>query len=290
MKKEKIRRILSVVAVVLLIISIVLMAFLPVFVDRGEKRKASAVNPNVYKVNVNLLQGRNLIFGSRYRFYAVGFPMTFDPAFVGSSVVLHRSHIQDYLASVNCSMINKIHVSVAYSFTSGDYGFPAYSGTVTSGISLIPGVDYLSPAETFDNSHSISFDWEISDLDIPVSSLRDFVYIWLARDDSLQNKPVIINTMCFVVNDLYRIYYFSSASSLALVEDESHSAGYNEGYGMGYNLGQSEQLKNPVIFFLDPVDKFMNVKLFGSISLGSVFRVALSVMVMLLFLKMFSGG
>ncbi|MBD5585736.1 MAG: hypothetical protein HDQ88_11690 [Clostridia bacterium] len=66
--------------------------------------------------------------------------------------------------------------------------------------------------------------------------------------------------------------------------------GYDIGYDKGYNEGISKQLVNPVSFFLDPVSQFMNTKLFGELSIGSAFNVALFVLVAVMFVKMFAGG
>ena len=72
--------------------------------------------------------------------------------------------------------------------------------------------------------------------------------------------------------------------------DEQLQAKYDEGYAAGYNMGQSEQLVNPLSYFIAPVQTFLDTKLFGVVSIGTVLNVALFVSIALIFIKMFAGG
>lgn len=67
-------------------------------------------------------------------------------------------------------------------------------------------------------------------------------------------------------------------------------AGYNSGYTAGLNKGQSETLSNPVSFFLEPLNSFMSIDLFGQFSVGDVFSVVLFVCLGIIVIKMFAGG
>ncbi len=66
--------------------------------------------------------------------------------------------------------------------------------------------------------------------------------------------------------------------------------GYTNGYADGLNKGQSDSVLNPVIIFIEPVHRFMNTPLFGSITLGVAFNVVLFVAIACIFIKMFAGG
>ena len=65
---------------------------------------------------------------------------------------------------------------------------------------------------------------------------------------------------------------------------------YSEGYASGYNVAQTEKLSNPLSFFIDPIQTFLDMKLFGVISLGSILSIALFILVAIIFLKIFAGG
>ncbi len=71
---------------------------------------------------------------------------------------------------------------------------------------------------------------------------------------------------------------------------EGYNTGYDEGHKDGVNLGQSTQLSNPVNFMLKPVSDFLNIKLFGVVSLGTIFNIVMFVFVATIFIKMFAGG
>lgn len=71
-------------------------------------------------------------------------------------------------------------------------------------------------------------------------------------------------------------------------EGENH--GYNNGYTDGYDSGASSTLLNPISIFIEPVDNFLGVDIFGTVSIGDILSVILFVLVALIFVKMFAGG
>lgn len=71
---------------------------------------------------------------------------------------------------------------------------------------------------------------------------------------------------------------------------EGYQAGYNAGYSEGYNKGQTENFVNPVQYLIQPVQAFLDTKLFGSFSFGSFLSVGLFVLIALIFIRMFAGG
>lgn len=87
--------------------------------------------------------------------------------------------------------------------------------------------------------------------------------------------------------------FYSHASLYSLSNGDSGSSydeGYQVGYSEGYNKGQTEQLVNPLSYFIAPVQTFLDTKLFGVVSIGTVLNVALFVSIALIFIKMFAGG
>lgn len=84
-------------------------------------------------------------------------------------------------------------------------------------------------------------------------------------------------------------------------ETQGHVDGYNEGYEVGkvdgYELGYSDGMdvgfvnnSSVITYFLAPVATFMEMKLFGIVSLNSVFSVVLFVLIATVFIKLFAGG
>lgn len=71
--------------------------------------------------------------------------------------------------------------------------------------------------------------------------------------------------------------------------DKGHADGYEDGYNKGKLDGTTVDL-NPISIFLEPVSAFMNIKLFGFVSLGLVFNIVLFVSLALIFIKLFAGG
>lgn len=72
--------------------------------------------------------------------------------------------------------------------------------------------------------------------------------------------------------------------------EEGYSDGYTRGHSDGLNLGQSVGIANPVSFFFDTTQTFLDIKLFGVVSIGGVLSVLLFVGVALAFIKMFGAG
>lgn len=72
--------------------------------------------------------------------------------------------------------------------------------------------------------------------------------------------------------------------------DNADDAAFDRGYASGYNAAQTDKLSNPLSFFIDPVQQFLDMKLFGVISLGSILSIALFILVAVIFLKIFAGG
>lgn len=71
--------------------------------------------------------------------------------------------------------------------------------------------------------------------------------------------------------------------------DKGHADGYQDGYNKGKADGTTVDL-NPISIFLEPVSAFMNIKLFGFVSLGLVFNIVLFVSLAIIFIKLFAGG
>lgn len=80
--------------------------------------------------------------------------------------------------------------------------------------------------------------------------------------------------------------------SYNIVTSDVNSDAYRLGYEQGYNKGVSESLPDiePWQVIVDGLDTFMNIKLFGSISLGTVLKVGLSLILVGLIIKVFLGG
>lgn len=77
--------------------------------------------------------------------------------------------------------------------------------------------------------------------------------------------------------------------------NEGQSSGYESGYNTGYNIGYNKGLSqtayaNPISYFLEPVQTFLDLHFFGEISIGQVFSIALFVLIALMFIKLFAGG
>lgn len=85
----------------------------------------------------------------------------------------------------------------------------------------------------------------------------------------------------------YKFYISFGDSSL-----QQYNLGYNHGYELGYNKGLSESLPDiePWQVIVDGLDSFMNIKLFGSISLGTVLKIGLAMLLVGLVIKIFLGG
>lgn len=80
-----------------------------------------------------------------------------------------------------------------------------------------------------------------------------------------------------------------SPDDLKAEYDKGHADGYRDGYNKGKADGSTVDL-NPISIFLEPVSAFMNIKLFGFVSLGLVFNIVLFVSLAIIFIKLFAGG
>lgn len=76
----------------------------------------------------------------------------------------------------------------------------------------------------------------------------------------------------------------------------SFSEVYEEYYRCGYNKGKIDGIASvptgfdPVGIIIEPVAKFLNIKLFGDFGIGHFLLVAVAVSITLIFLKIFAGG
>ena len=77
-----------------------------------------------------------------------------------------------------------------------------------------------------------------------------------------------------------------------LKDNSSLNASYDRGFQAGYNKGISETLDDvsPWGVLVNGLDNLMNIKLFGSISIGTVFKIGLSMLLVGLVIKVFLGG
>lgn len=80
--------------------------------------------------------------------------------------------------------------------------------------------------------------------------------------------------------------------NFSIITSQENSQLYRLGYEEGYNKGLSESLSDiePWQVIVDALDTFMNIKLFGTISLGTVLKVGLSLLLVGLIIKIFLGG
>lgn len=83
---------------------------------------------------------------------------------------------------------------------------------------------------------------------------------------------------------------YSRGYQAGFEDGTKRSDGYEAGVADGIDAGLSQQLKNPIEFLLKPVQEFLNMKLFGVISLGSFVAIGLFVLIAVIFIKMFAGG
>lgn len=90
----------------------------------------------------------------------------------------------------------------------------------------------------------------------------------------------------------YRYFKLSDLCNFGASPDDlkaEYDKGFNAGYDKGKLDGSSVDL-NPISLFLQPIQTFLDVELFGTFSIGAVLSTALFVYVALLFIKMFAGG
>lgn len=93
-------------------------------------------------------------------------------------------------------------------------------------------------------------------------------------------------------NDYSNYYYFQDLCG-GPVSPDVLKAEYDKGFKAGYDKGKLDGSPvdlNPISVFLEPVSAFLNIKLFGFVSLGLVFNIVLFVSLALIFIKLFAGG
>lgn len=102
--------------------------------------------------------------------------------------------------------------------------------------------------------------------------------------------PILFNHYkYFNLSDLCDLGGSCSPDDLKAEYDKGHADGYEDGYNKGKLDGTTVDL-NPISIFLEPVSAFMNIKLFGFVSLGLVFNIVLFVSLAIIFIKLFAGG
>lgn len=74
--------------------------------------------------------------------------------------------------------------------------------------------------------------------------------------------------------------------------NQSYILGYNYGYEQGYQKGVSASLSDisPWDVLVNGLDSFFNIKLFGSISIGTIFKIGVSTLLIGFIIKIFLGG
>lgn len=95
-------------------------------------------------------------------------------------------------------------------------------------------------------------------------------------------------------NDYSDYYYYQDLCGVGgSCSPDDLKAEYDKGFNAGYDKGKLDGTivdLNPISVFLEPVSAFMNIKLFGFVSLGLVFNIVLFVSLALIFIKLFAGG
>ena len=74
--------------------------------------------------------------------------------------------------------------------------------------------------------------------------------------------------------------------------NDSFNYGYDVGYEKGYGVGIEETLSDisPWEVLVDGLDSFFNMRLFGSISIGTIFKIVVSTLLIGFIIKIFLGG
>lgn len=72
--------------------------------------------------------------------------------------------------------------------------------------------------------------------------------------------------------------------------DVGYDTGYDAGYNAGFNDGVLDDLKNPLVFFVEPIASFLDTPLFAGVSIGDMLALLIFIFVGLIFLRMFAGG
>ncbi len=87
-------------------------------------------------------------------------------------------------------------------------------------------------------------------------------------------------------------YFQTSWSRVGFNPGDSYNKGYIDGYDSGYSKGVSESIDSisPWTVLVNGVDTFFNTKIFGSISIGTIFKIAVSTLLIGFIMKIFLGG
>ena len=87
-------------------------------------------------------------------------------------------------------------------------------------------------------------------------------------------------------------YFQTSWSRVGFNPGDSYNKGYIDGYDSGYSKGISESIESisPWNALVNGVDTFFNMKIFGSISIGTIFKIAVSTLLIGFIMKIFLGG
>lgn len=72
--------------------------------------------------------------------------------------------------------------------------------------------------------------------------------------------------------------------------DVGYDNGYDAGYNAGFNDGVLDDLKNPLVFFVEPIASFLDTPLFAGVSIGDMLALLIFIFVGIIFLRMFAGG
>lgn len=115
-------------------------------------------------------------------------------------------------------------------------------------------------------------------------SVSPQIYSWWTS-----NTFAVSDEVQSLINQAYDEGY-SAGNSAGL--ETGQQAGYNSGYSAGLLRGQATTWENinVVGLFLSPVNSFLSTPLFGSFSIGTAFSVVITVLLGIVFIKMFAGG
>lgn len=155
--------------------------------------------------------------------------------------------------------------------------------------------DYLFTARCFSVDSKGNYSFVSKTSSMPISSLRNFTFNKRLYSDNLH----IFLELTYTGNAYNNGYVDGKLSTASTSYQEGYNDGYErgeaDGYSSGYtngaNKGYSDQIvSSPLSLFLQPVSDFMNIKLFGTISLSTAFNIVLFVALAAIFIKMFAGG
>lgn len=79
---------------------------------------------------------------------------------------------------------------------------------------------------------------------------------------------------------------FTEGKQEGIIEGET--TGYNKGFIAGQN--SVDPFPNPISYLIEPITAFLDIKFFGTLTLGGVLSVGIFVLVAVMFIKLFAGG